>query len=81
MSDNEITSENLSKISVTFSILGYGLALLALEKADSENKDKKSMSAALNRLLKNSPVSARPFQSLPAAEPGLTPRKHQKGRR
>ena len=56
--DKKITADDLAKISVSLSLFGYGLALLALEKADEETKESKdnteieSVTRALNNLLK-----------------------------
>lgn len=59
--DNKITSDDLLKLAASLSIVGYSLALLAVEKAgeesaensrNKESKDKKQMTAALNRMYK-----------------------------
>lgn len=58
MSGKQLTSDDLLKFAAAFSAVGYGLALLALEKADLEKaaNDPEPLTAALNRLLKQSPV-------------------------
>ncbi|WP_054025215.1 hypothetical protein [Bacillus sp. FJAT-28004] len=56
MADNkEIKSEELAKVAASLSAVGYGLVLLALERADQESleskgKERNKMSAAINKL-------------------------------
>lgn len=47
-----LTADDLAKISVSLSLVGYGLSLLSLEKADAENKDKESQANRLRHVLK-----------------------------
>jgi len=51
----EIKSEELAKLSASLSAVGYSLILLSLERADQESlesdgKERKKMSAAINKL-------------------------------
>ncbi|WP_172455637.1 hypothetical protein [Paenibacillus sp. BIHB 4019] len=56
MSDEpKITSSDLFKISASLSLFGYGLALVALEKADADGDNEKAVTAALNRLIRKRP--------------------------
>ncbi|MBP3966293.1 hypothetical protein [Paenibacillus lignilyticus] len=48
----KITADDLAKISSSLGILGYSIGLLALEKADSEKRNKAKMSAAIKQLMK-----------------------------
>jgi hypothetical protein len=60
--DKQITSDDLFKLSASLSLVGYSLALLALERADEdgesegaaesqERKGKKKMKVAVNRMI------------------------------
>ncbi|WP_141503642.1 hypothetical protein [Paenibacillus luteus] len=58
--DKQITSDDLFKLSASLSLVGYSLALLALEKADEdaegaterqERKGKKKMKVAVHRMI------------------------------
>ncbi|OBZ07705.1 MULTISPECIES: hypothetical protein [Bacillales] len=54
-SKKEITADDLAKISVSLSIVGYSLGLLALERAKEEeekSKDNERMTAAINRMVR-----------------------------
>ncbi|MGG4144195.1 hypothetical protein ABEW34_13805 [Paenibacillus algorifonticola] len=56
MSDEQkITSNDLFKISASLSLFGYGLALVALEKADADGGNEKAVTTALNRLIRKRP--------------------------
>ncbi|SDW70185.1 hypothetical protein [Paenibacillus sp. CF384] len=48
----QITADDLAKISSTLAIIGYGIGILALEKADSEKRSQQKMSAAIKQLMK-----------------------------
>ncbi|MEV5030710.1 hypothetical protein [Paenibacillus sp. LPE1-1-1.1] len=53
--NKKITSDDLAKISVSLSLVGYGIGMLALERADKDsedNRDKKQMMKAVNHLFK-----------------------------
>lgn len=39
--DNKITADDLAKIAASLSVIGYGIALLALEKTSSEKRSKR----------------------------------------
>ncbi|WP_338556298.1 hypothetical protein [Paenibacillus sp. KS-LC4] len=53
--EQKITSDDLFKISASLSLIGDGLALLALKKAEAESVNQKAMTAALNRLIRKRP--------------------------
>ncbi|SFE20479.1 hypothetical protein SAMN04487969_101630 [Paenibacillus algorifonticola] len=53
--EQKITSDDLFKISASLSLIGDGLALLALKKAEEESNNQKAISAAINRLIRKRP--------------------------
>ncbi|WP_155973149.1 hypothetical protein [Paenibacillus sp. Leaf72] len=53
--EQKITSDDLFKISASLSLIGDGLALLALKKAEEESNNQKAISTAINRLIRKRP--------------------------
>lgn len=48
----DITADDLAEVSAWLSILGYSIALLAIEKAGQESDKEDKLKAAMNQMMK-----------------------------